>query len=339
MHFGMPSYTASFARGGETLGRIDGVNQPLGQNQIALYTSVAGSMNVAADSIMAVIRLSEGRWRPNGKVTGVVEHLMGDSTSFKVAEGRAYLAGRGNRAAIIATMRPGQEIEFTLETNGFDWEQIEHAVGGGPFLIQSGQIVVDAESQGFNAAFTNGRHPRTAVGRTESGDLWLVAIDGRQRQSIGATLPETADIMRQLGCVDAINLDGGGSTAIHLLGLTVNRPSDRTERAVSNGILLFGPRQEPTEGTLKIEAPSTLYVGETLQVRVTHDGNPVPHEEVLWGAQGAGWIDQAGTLRTLEPGTATIVAHVRGHVMTVPLTVSDRPTPSRAGTRGGRGGR
>ena len=92
-----------------------------------------------------------------------------------------------------------------------------------------------------------GRNPRTAVGFDSTGRrLLLVAIDGRQPgYSVGTSLRETAEIMRQLGAHEALNLDGGGSTTFvvpdlqNAEGVTIaNRPSDKTERKVANGLAM-----------------------------------------------------------------------------------------------------
>jgi exopolysaccharide biosynthesis protein len=67
----------------------------------------------------------------------------------------------------------------------------------------------------------------------------LVTIDGRQEASLGMSFAEMADFLLTLGATDALNLDGGGSTAMVIDGEVVNRPSDITgERAVANVLLL-----------------------------------------------------------------------------------------------------
>lgn len=114
------------------------------------------------------------------------------------------------------------------------------AVGGFPDLIDDGSRVGDLEVEarpGFAAA----RHPRTAVGwDVESQVVWLVAVDGRQPpHSSGMTLPELAGLFEALGVEEALNLDGGGSTALVVDGTPVNRPSDATgERPVVNALAL-----------------------------------------------------------------------------------------------------
>jgi hypothetical protein len=81
------------------------------------------------------------------------------------------------------------------------------------------------------------RHPRTIVGRTASGVIAMVTIDGGRPTSVGATLPEAAAVARSLGLVDSVNLDGGGSTTMAVGGALVNHPSGKSERAVGDALV------------------------------------------------------------------------------------------------------
>lgn len=97
-------------------------------------------------------------------------------------------------------------------------------------------------------AFCRNRHPRTAVGRKADGTVVLLVVDGRAAESAGMSIPELQRTMRWLGCVDAINLDGGGSSAMYVRGEpydgVVSYPSDNKkwdhegEREVANVLLL-----------------------------------------------------------------------------------------------------
>jgi hypothetical protein len=88
--------------------------------------------------------------------------------------------------------------------------------------------------------FTDVRHPRTLLGVDRRGYLWLVAIDGRQPDhSVGMTFTELIALCDRLDLVDAINLDGGGSTTMVVKGEIVNKPSDAAgPRPVSDAILV-----------------------------------------------------------------------------------------------------
>lgn len=125
-------------------------------------------------------------------------------------------------------------------------------VNGGPFLVRDGRVSVDAfgegfvhpDDPGFYFAFAVARNPRTMAGLTERGDLLLVTVDGRQPgYSIGMSFREQADVMRALGARVAVNLDGGGSTAMAVQGRLLGRPSDSTgERPVGDVIAVLPGR-------------------------------------------------------------------------------------------------
>jgi hypothetical protein len=116
------------------------------------------------------------------------------------------------------------------------------AVGGRPVLARDSTVLPQVDSGA--ASFSTSRHPRTAAGIARGGRrLLLVTVDGRQSYSDGMTLRELANVMLALGARAAINLDGGGSTAMVVKSpatgrLTVaNRPSDQSgERAVGNAL-------------------------------------------------------------------------------------------------------
>lgn len=72
----------------------------------------------------------------------------------------------------------------------------------------------------------------------ELNRLYFVAIDGRYELSDGLYMSEIADLMQSLGCVHAMNLDGGGSTNLYANGKTINRPSDLKPRPVVSAVLI-----------------------------------------------------------------------------------------------------
>ena len=122
-------------------------------------------------------------------------------------------------------------------------------VGGGPRLLRAGRVAVSATAEGFAppqtpaffGAFVAGRQPRTLAGVRADGTLLLATVDGRRPGwSAGMTLPEAARLMRSLGARDALNLDGGGSSAMTVRGELVSMPSDRVgERPVSDGLFVL----------------------------------------------------------------------------------------------------
>lgn len=105
-------------------------------------------------------------------------------------------------------------------------------IGGAPTLVKNGQVNVAYDQEimwGSGVGYDN-RDPRTAVGYTADNHVILIVADGRQINSEGVGLPELAQIMIELGCIEAMNLDGGGSTQMAIGNQYVNNPSE--QRAV-----------------------------------------------------------------------------------------------------------
>jgi hypothetical protein len=106
--------------------------------------------------------------------------------------------------------------------------KVKHAFGGGPVLVQYGQVKIsNNEEKKFAGKAIADKHPRTAIGYTKDGTMIILAIQGRMKGlAEGATLPQMAKIMTDLGCVEAMNLDGGGSSCMLINGKETIKPSD-----------------------------------------------------------------------------------------------------------------
>ncbi|MBL7732972.1 MAG: phosphodiester glycosidase family protein [Chitinophagaceae bacterium] len=106
--------------------------------------------------------------------------------------------------------------------------KMQTAVGGGPVLVQDGQIMItNNEELKFTGKAIDDKHPRTAMGYTEDGKLIILVIEGRNKNAAGASLTLEAEILRDLGCVEALNLDGGGSSCMLVNGKETIKPSDK----------------------------------------------------------------------------------------------------------------
>ncbi|HMS54728.1 MAG TPA: phosphodiester glycosidase family protein [Fimbriimonadaceae bacterium] len=311
------------AEGGDEL-VLNGLNQECGINEITLFTEVSGqAMCKHPNRLYAVLKPRENaRLTANGQLDAVVDFLLEGTESVPIQPGNILLAANGTKTPWLASLRPGQRLTVRARSVGMDLGKVEHAIAGGPTLVRDGKPVTDWSFQGFGDSFANRRHPRTAIGRGPNGEIWLVAVDGRQKLSDGATLGELATIMLNLGCTDAINLDGGGSTTLNLLGLTVNRPSEQTERAVANGIVVMSTLPAVEDSPFVIAAPEQVVSGDVMTLEVRRpDGVVLQNSEVLWAALGKGWIDQGGRLRSSDPGTIVVQAFVRGQVVTKQIEV------------------
>ena len=160
----------------------------------------------------------------------------------------------------------------------------------------------------------------------ESDELVAIKVAGKTKKvcdDCKSRLEEEAEIMRDLGCQDAMNLDGGGSTCMNVFGIDMNRPSDKTgERPVANGIVFYGPKLLTPEQKLKITVPSTITTNGTGQAKILDkNGKEIPTIEVFWSMQGTAWIDQGGQITGLEAGTATLQAYVRGMTLTQTVVI------------------
>lgn len=109
------------------------------------------------------------------------------------------------------------------------------AVGGGPVLVQKGGINISNEEElKFTGKAINDKHPRTCMGYTNDGYLIIMVIQGRfPGIAEGATLTQQAKLLIDIGCVEALNLDGGGSSCMLVNGKETIKPSDKGgERAI-----------------------------------------------------------------------------------------------------------
>lgn len=161
--------------------------------------------------------------------------------------------GTGALAETLAAVDTGDRVRLQarLVTEGGATQRVSEdttLVNGGPVLLRNGTEFITQARDGFvhpgDASFAYGfvikRNPRTFAGVDSRGRTVLVTVDGRGTGDLGLSIPEEADVSRSLGLVDAINLDGGGSTTMTLNGQVISHPSDATgERPVGDAILVL----------------------------------------------------------------------------------------------------
>lgn len=128
---------------------------------------------------------------------------------------------------VVAKGRDSLPTIYSFDDINWKWWKMRTAVGGGPVLIHDGKVdITNREEQLFPDA-AGDYQPRTAMGYTRDGHLIILAVQGRTPgKAAGATLREEALIMLGLGCYEAVNLDGGGSTCLLVNGKETVRPSD-----------------------------------------------------------------------------------------------------------------
>ncbi len=148
------------------------------------------------------------------------------------------LVASGAARPYLEKIARGEKANLSITAPG--WDGITTALGGGPRLLRDAQVEVTALREAFRSDVRDGPGPRTAFGIDAQGRYIILVADGRQKfYSDGLTLTELAFTMQKLGAIDAMNLDGGGSTVMAVRGKVVNRPSDGRERSVSNALLVM----------------------------------------------------------------------------------------------------
>ena len=137
--------------------------------------------------------------------------------------------------------RPGNPALVNYD-NAQYWSVVE-AMHAGPILINKGLQMVTTEEEIFFNTPVDGIQPRSAMGLKKNGDVIFMVVDGRQIDSRGVYLKELAMLMAQFDCDQALNLDGGGSSALIINGKLVNKPIGlKTQRQVMScvGVITEG---------------------------------------------------------------------------------------------------
>lgn len=166
--------------------------------------------------------------------------LVSDNRVVSVSPVRAQIPENGyvlvGPASKLGKLKRGDKVTLDIKTSP-EWKNVKHIVSGGPYLVKDGEVFVDMTAQKLNCI--GGRNPRTAIGYTKDNHVIIVTADGREGSSIGLTLNELARFMQSLGCVNAMNLDGGGSTVMYVNGRIVNKPPVKGGIALSNVIGIY----------------------------------------------------------------------------------------------------
>jgi exopolysaccharide biosynthesis protein len=128
----------------------------------------------------------------------------------------------------------------------YKW-RMKTAVGGGPVLLQNGEIkITNEEELKFTGKAIDDKHPRTAMGYTDDNRLIILVIQGRfPGIAEGASLKQEAQILKHLGCREALNLDGGGSSCMLINGKETIKPSDKEGQRAIPAVFIIGA-QTPT---------------------------------------------------------------------------------------------
>ena len=207
------------------------VNSERGENGAVVYNEYFGA-STGTNSFGTEIEVRNG----------IITNIFPNKGNNFILKGSQIISVHGAAAEIFKDAKIGDEIIFSekIISDDGDFNSVPNILGAGPRLIANGQIFVTADAEEFPADIKFGRAPRSAVGVTKWGDYILAVADGRQSHSQGCTLQEWADILlNKFGAVDAINLDGGGSSELLVKEKIVNSPSDGSERSVGSALVIL----------------------------------------------------------------------------------------------------
>jgi len=132
------------------------------------------------------------------------------------------------------------EVKNKTNNAHFSKWKMKTAIGGGPVLLQNGEIKIsNNEERKFGGKAVNNLEPRTSIGYTKDEKIIIFVCEGRSENAAGLSLVQLAKIFKDLNCVEALNLDGGGSSCMLINGKETNRPSSKgVQRPVPSVFLI-----------------------------------------------------------------------------------------------------
>ena len=221
-----------------------GLNEERAGDAAVLYTAIKGASTRTASGVDLVLKAQAGsKWLPLA-----VEQVYTAQVSEVVERGNAPLKPGVMVLSLgpqLLARLPRPAVHDVVRISTLTIPSLKGArtaIGGGPAVV--------AEGKALRFADTYGRHPRSAVGWNRE-HFFLVEVDGRQRNlSLGMTLNELATYLVKLGCQEALNLDGGGSATLWVLGNVMNSPSEGRERPSANALVLMHKPKETGEKDL-----------------------------------------------------------------------------------------
>ncbi|TDE30210.1 phosphodiester glycosidase family protein [Nonomuraea mesophila] len=213
---------------------INGVNRAAADDELVLYTEEYGAKTPTGgtDAVIDANGRVVGLRTSGGKITKGMRVLHGNGVGADWLNEHAWPEWKVEITTKVVDLRTKKALKLTPDLN---------VIAGSVGLVRNGKVKITAKRDGHDSMnMILRRHPRTLVGTTKNGSLILATIDGRQPGiTVGANFVEAAQFMRWLGAKHAINLDGGGSTAMVVDNKVVNRPSDGSERGIGDALLVL----------------------------------------------------------------------------------------------------
>ena len=228
---------------GSTVVAATAVNYPRRDGELMVYNSYMGpSTRTKAGGREIALKPAEGaEWRVNKSVKFTVDGSWSSDGNMAVPspDGIVISCGKDYHNEFIDGLKAGDVVKLKIGLSLPAFEGIKPDVRdviGGDVRILKENVVTTEAIRWINTPGSS--YPRSLTGYSKDRDLLVIAaVDGGTAQSAGLSYYESADLMRALGCYDALDLDGGGSTALYLSHKGIaNHPRDGQERAVGNAL-------------------------------------------------------------------------------------------------------
>ncbi len=245
---GASSFSGTVTSSTGTSHALTTINNARYEDNLIIYSKKYGTTTGTNDyGYEVVITPVDGGVLSMGEVKMTVAETPHTKGSTTIPAGSYVLSGHGTAAAFVSGLTQGETITINTQMKLGETTILPTQMAGGQPMILSGGEVLSTETALDHLTALN---PRTAVGYDATGTkLVLLVVDGRSTASQGCVSKVLADIMREVGCSEAMNFDGGGSSALYTKVLGVrNDPSDGKERAVTNGV--FAVSNAPIDNTV-----------------------------------------------------------------------------------------
>lgn len=222
------------ATAGGSTHAVTSINGDRGENALVVYTSRKGA-TTGTNSYGAEVaaELAEGALGFNGTAKLRIKGAPATAGSMAIGSG-IVLSGHGTGKEFVSALAEGDIVELTFSSEYPQAGDIAQMAGGMPVIL-SNSVTLDTDNA---IDHLPANHPRTAIGYDATATkVVMLVVDGRSSISAGCSTKVLADIMRYLGCTEALNFDGGGSSELYTTSLGIrNIPSDGKERTVCNAV-------------------------------------------------------------------------------------------------------
>jgi hypothetical protein len=217
---------------------IDGVDTTRVRSRLMLYTpSFGADSDTAAEGV---------EWGLAGKPLRVLERHDDQGKTPIPRDGFVLSYGGTILPTGLEKLNVGQRatleprFQTGLGTLPEQWADAADIVGGAGLLVFRGRVMQEWADERLRAGFDTERHPRTMIGTSANGTIWIITVDGRNPAiSLGMTFKELQTLATGMNLTNVLNLDGGGSTTMVVRGQIVNHPSDKTgPRRISDGLVV-----------------------------------------------------------------------------------------------------